>query len=210
MRNPIYTDTKLAGALREQLKKKQEAMIKQIKPKRDSYDYEGCGNSPHEDMGQRTKPKLWYLLAVLKKAGISLDQVGDEMGLTFLGNVIRQFKRFTCSSCNYVCFLHNYFQKVSHVDWPAKYEILKKLTKHLPKMEQTRNKVKIEFNQWWSIAIKQQYVLDVLLTFTPSTWFEKRSFVFAEVKLLYFLIISWYSLSEILPSSRAVDMRELI
>ena len=38
MRNPIYTDTKLAGALREQLKKKQEAMIKKIKPKRDSND----------------------------------------------------------------------------------------------------------------------------------------------------------------------------
>ena len=43
MRNPIYTDTKLAGPLREQLLKKmllekQEAMIKQIKPKRDSYD----------------------------------------------------------------------------------------------------------------------------------------------------------------------------
>ena len=47
--------------------------------------------------------------------------------------------------------------------------------------------------------------------FTPlSTWFEKRSFVFAVVKLLYFLIIPLYSLSEISPSSRAVDMRELI
>ena len=98
-------------------------------------------------MGQPTKPKLWYLLVVLKKAGISLDQVGDEMGLTFLGNVIRQFKLFTCSSCNYVCFLHNYFQKVSHVDWPAKYEILKKLTKHLPKMEQTRRKAEIRIQR---------------------------------------------------------------
>ena len=166
MRNPIYTDTKLAGPLREQLKKmlleKQEAMIEKIKPKRDSYDYEGVWNGnllpsdsvakPHEDMGQPTKPKLWYLLVVLKNAGISLEQVGDEMGLTFLSNVIRQFKLFNFSSCNYVCFLHNYFQKVSHADWPAKYEILKKLTKHLPKMEQTRNKAKIEFNQWWLVA----------------------------------------------------------
>ena len=77
-------------------------------------------------MGQLTAPKLWYLLVVLKKAGISLEQVGDEMGITFLGNVIRQFKLFNCRSCNYVCFLYNYFQKVSHVDWPAKYEILEK------------------------------------------------------------------------------------
>ena len=102
-------------------------------------------------MGQPTKPKLWYLLVVLKKAGISLEQVGDEMGLTFLGNVIRQFKLFNFSSCNYVCFLHNYFQKVSHADWPAKYEILKKLTKHLPKMEQTRNKaeIRIQSNGGW-------------------------------------------------------------
>ena len=111
-------------------------MIEKIKPKRDSYDYGGVWK-PHEAMGQPAT-KLWYLLVVLKKVGISLEQVGDEMGLTFLGNVIRQFKLFTCSSCNYVCFLHNYFQKVSHADWPAKYEILKKLTKHLPKMEQTR------------------------------------------------------------------------
>ena len=50
-----------------------------------------------------------------------------------------------------------------------------------------------------------------LVADTPlSTWFEKRSLVFAVVKLLYFLIIPLYSLSEISPSSRAVDMRELI
>ena len=160
MRNPIYTDTKLAGPLREQLKKmllkKQEAMIEKIKPKRDSYEWKFYPEP--EEARNLPRPRLWYLLAVLKKVGISLDQVGDEMGLTFLSNVIRQFKLFTCSSCNYVCFLHNYFQKVSHADWPAKYEILKKLTKHLPKMEQTRNKVKIEFNQWWLVATKQQII----------------------------------------------------
>ena len=61
MRNPIYTDAKLAGPLREQLKKKQEAMIKQIKPKRDSYDYEGVWK-PHEAMGQPPNCGiyLWY------------------------------------------------------------------------------------------------------------------------------------------------------
>ena len=71
-------------------------------------------------MSHPPKPKLWYLLVVLKKAGISLEQVGDEMGLTFLGNVIHQFKLLKPGSCNYVCFLYNYFQKVSQDDWPAK------------------------------------------------------------------------------------------
>ena len=89
MRNPIYTEAKLAGALREQLKKKQEAMIKKIKPKRDSYDR--MATSPTLGIatqllmaqieGKPTKSKLWYLLVVLKKVGISLEEVGDEMGL---------------------------------------------------------------------------------------------------------------------------------
>ena len=67
MRNPIYTDTKLAGALREQLKKKQEAMIKKIKPKRDSYDsYEGVWNDPTKIGAAKFTPNqnygiyLWY------------------------------------------------------------------------------------------------------------------------------------------------------
>ena len=51
--------------------------------------------------------------------------------------------------------------------------------------------------------------LDVLLP-PLSTWFENRSLDLSEVKLLYFLIISWYSSSEILPSLRAVDKRDLI
>ena len=158
MDNPIYTEAKLAEALREQLKKKQEAMIKKIKPKRDPNDY----NDPNvyydydnDKLGQLTKTKLWYLLVVLKKAGISLEQVGDEMGLTFLGNVIRQFKLFNLRSCNYVCFLYNYFQAVSQDDWPAKHEILKKLVKYLPKMEQSRNKAEKAFNKWWLVANRE-------------------------------------------------------
>ena len=107
---------------REQLKKelikmlvkKQEALIKEIKPEKDLD--EGVWDLPHEEMSHPPKPKLWYLIAVLKKVGISLEQVGDEMGLTFLGNVICQFKRVNLGSCNYVCFLYNYFQKVSTRD----------------------------------------------------------------------------------------------
>ena len=153
---------------REQLKKelikmlvkKQEALIKEIKPEKDlddRYDLEGVWIAtelliPHEEMSHPPKPKLWYLIAVLKKVGISLEQVGDEMGLTFLGNVICQFKLVNLGTCNYVCFLHNYFQKVSTRDWPAKNAILKKLTKRLPKMRQTRNKADKSFNEWWLVA----------------------------------------------------------
>ena len=77
------------------------------------------------------------------------------MGITFLGNVIRQFKLFNLRSCNYVCFLYNYFQKVSQDDWPAKHEILKKLAKYLPMMEQTRNKAEKAFNEWWLVANRE-------------------------------------------------------
>ena len=139
--------------LKEMLLKKQEAKIKEIKPEieLDLYEWEPpLRDEPHEEV--RHHPKLWYLIAVLKKPGISLDQVGDEMGLTFLGNVIYQFKRLNPGSCNYVCFLYNYFQKVSHDDWPAKNAILKKLTKSLPKMKQTRNKAEKRFNKWWLVA----------------------------------------------------------
>ena len=133
----------------------QEALIKEIKPETelDLYSWEPpLPDEPHEEV--RDHLKLWYLLAVLKKTGISLDQVGDNMGLTFLGNVIYQFKRhqqLSCypGSCNYVCFLYNYFQKVSTRDWPAKNAILGKLAKRLPKMVQTRNKAEKSFNEWW-------------------------------------------------------------
>ena len=149
---------------REQLKKmlaeKQEALIKEIKPEKDlddRYDLEGVWGATqllisHEEMSHPPKPKLWYLIAVLKKVGISLEQVGDEMGLTFLGNVICQFKLLNLGSCNYVCFLYNYFQKVSPIDWPAQNAILEKLTKSLPKMQQTRNKADKSFNKWWLVA----------------------------------------------------------
>ena len=154
---------------REQLKKelikmllkKQEALIKEIKPEKDlddRYDLEGVWGLPHEEMSHPPKPKLWYLIAVLKKVGISLEQVGDEMGLTFLGNVIWQFKLVNLGSCNYVCFLHNYFQKVSTRDWPAKNAILKKLTKRLPKMQQTRNKADKSFNEWWREEMLKQII----------------------------------------------------
>ena len=166
MRGHIYMDTKLRipkgcgkKEINEMLVEEQEAKIKKIKPEKDlDYRYKGdqqlsCYPEP-EEMSHPPKPKLWYLISVLKKAGISLDQVGDNMGLTFLGNVIYQFKRhqqLSCypGSCNYVCFLYNYFQKVSTRDWPAKKAILGKLTKRLPKMVQTRNKAEKSFNEWW-------------------------------------------------------------
>ena len=161
MRGHIYMATKLRvpNPHREQLEKmlleEQEELIKEIKPEKDLdfYSWEPpLPDEPHEEM--RHHLKLWYLLAVLKKVGISVDQVGDNIGLTFLGNVIHQFKRnqqLSCypGSCNYVCFLYNYFQKVSTRDWPAKKAILGKLTKRLPKMVQTRNKAEKSFNEWW-------------------------------------------------------------
>ena len=168
MRGHIYMATKpyphreqLKKELIKMLLKKQEALIKKIKPEKDlddRYDLEGVWGLPHEEMSHPPKPKLWYLIAVLKKVGISLEQVGDEMGLTFLGNVICQFKQVNLRSCNYVCFLHNYFQKVSTRDWPAKNAILKKLMKRLPKMRQTRNKADKSFNEWWKEEMLKQII----------------------------------------------------
>ena len=155
----MATKLRVPSPHREQLEKmlleEQEAKIKEIKPEKDLHFYSWeppLPDEPHEEMKHHLK--LWYLLAVLKKVGISVDQVGDNMGLTFLGNVIHQFKRhqqLSCylRSCNYVCFLYNYFQKVSTRDWPAKNAILGKLTKRLPKMVQTRNKAEKSFNEWW-------------------------------------------------------------
>ena len=136
--------------LKEMLVKDQEAKIKEIKPEKDlDYRYEGEFYPEPKEMSHPSKTKLWYLIAVFKKTGISLEQVGDEMGLVFLGNIIYQFKQVNLGSCNYVCFLYNYFQKVSTRDWPAKNAILKRLTKRLPKMVQTRNKAEKSFNEWW-------------------------------------------------------------
>ena len=147
--------------LNEMLVKDQEAKIKEVKPEKDlDYRHEGEFYPEPEEMSHPPKPKLWYLIAVFKKTGISLEQVGDEMGLTFLGNIIHQFKRVNLGSCNYVCFLYNYFQKVSTRDWPAKNAILKKLTKRLPKMAQTRNKAEKSFNEWWLEATAE----------TPGVW----------------------------------------
>ena len=143
----------LKKELNEMLLKKQAAIIKKIKPEKDLDDQEWVWDEPHEEMRPHPpKPKLWYLIAVLKKTGISLEQVGDNMGLSFLGNIIYQFKLLNPGSCNYVCFLYNYFQKVSPIDWPAKNAMLKKLTKSLPKMKQTRNKAEKSFNKWWLVA----------------------------------------------------------
>ena len=144
----------LKKELNEMLLEKQTVIIKEIKPEKDLDDlYEWEPHSEQEGVWDSPpKPKLWYLIAVLKKTGISLEQVGDQMGLTFLGNIICQFKLLNPGSCNYVCFLYNYFQKVSPIDWPAKNGILEKLTKSLPKMKQTRNKAEKSFNKWWLVA----------------------------------------------------------
>ena len=167
----------LKKELIEMLLKKQAAKIKEIKPEKDLDDQEWVWDEPHEGVLPKgcgvpplwdspPQPKLWYLIAVLKKPGISLEQVGDQMGLSFLGNIICQFKLLNPGSCDHVCFLYNYFQKVSPIDWPAKKAILKKLTKSLPKMEQTRNKAEKKFQQmvvgckqWGETPPKQQLSL---------------------------------------------------
>ena len=145
----------LKKELIEMLVEKQAAKIKEIEPEIDLDDHEWVWDEPHEEMRSSPPltPKLWYLIAVLKKTGIfHLEQVGDKIGLIFLGNIIRHFKLLNPGSCNYVCFLYNYFQKVSPNDWPARNAILKKLEKSLPKMQQTRNKAEKSFNEWWLVA----------------------------------------------------------
>ena len=74
MRKGIYTGYKTSRTT-EQLKKmlleEKEAMIKKIKPKRepnDYYDPNDYHDYDNEKMGQLTKPKLWYLLVILKKS----------------------------------------------------------------------------------------------------------------------------------------------
>ena len=158
MHNPIYTEGKTCRSPQGTTEKKAGSDDKENQTKKRSkrlYDPNDYYDYDNDKLGQLTKPKLWYLLVILKKAGISLEEVGDEMGITFLGNVIRQFKLFNLRSCNYVCFLYNYFQAVSQDDWPAKHEILKKLAKYLPKMEQSRNKAEKAFNEWWLVANRE-------------------------------------------------------
>ena len=146
------------GVLREPLKKeliemllKKPAVIIQNEQETDLDDL--C---EQEEMRPSLppEPNLGYLINVLKKTGISLEQVGEKDGLSFLANIICQFKLFNLGSCNYVCFLYNYFHKVSHDDWPGKNAILEKLAKNLPKMEQTRKKAEKSFNEWWLVANK--------------------------------------------------------
>jgi len=64
-------------------------------------------------------------------------------------NVIELFKM--CNSVNYGSFLRNYFEKVSSEDWPYKNEILKLLTRHLPKLSKTEQRAKKKFDEWWRI-----------------------------------------------------------
>ena len=146
------------GVLREPLKKELiEMLLKKpavIIQNEQETDLDLCEQEEDMRPSLPPEPKLGHLIAVLKKTGISLEQVGDKMGLSFLGNIICQFKLFDHRSCNYVCFLYNYFHKVSHDDWPAKNAILEKLAKKLPKMEQTRTKAEESFNEWWLVANK--------------------------------------------------------
>ena len=64
-------DTKLRVHYREQLKEmlieKQKALIKEIVPKRDTYEEEEWVYPELQDEPHPPKPKLWYLLVVLKK-----------------------------------------------------------------------------------------------------------------------------------------------
>ena len=97
------------GVLREPLKKELiEMLLKKpavIIENEQETDLDLC-----EQEEMRTslppEPNLGYLINVLKKkTGISLEQVGEKAGLSFLANIICQFKLFNIGSCNYVCFL---------------------------------------------------------------------------------------------------------
>ena len=60
----------LKKELIEMLAEKQAAIIKEIKPEKDLDDQEWVWDSPHEEMRPHPpEPKLWYLIAVLKKTG---------------------------------------------------------------------------------------------------------------------------------------------
>ena len=146
------------GVLREPLKKELIEMLLKKSPviieNEQETDLDDLCEQEEMRPSLPPEPNLGYLIKVLKKIGISLEQVGESGGLSFLANIICQFKLLNPGSCNYVCFLYNYFQKVSPIDWRAKNAILEKLTKSLPKMEQTRNKAEKSFNEWWLVANK--------------------------------------------------------
>ena len=61
----------LKKELNEMLLKKQEAIIKKIKPEKD-LDEQECIWDKLQDEPHPPQPKLWYLIEVLKKTGISL------------------------------------------------------------------------------------------------------------------------------------------
>ena len=53
--------------------------------------------------------------------------------ISFLGNVIAQFRAKTGKSVNYPCFMHNYFEMVPSEVWPCKKEIMESISHRLPK-----------------------------------------------------------------------------
>ena len=88
-----------------------------------------------------------YLKDVLQKCNI--DKMFSSSEVTFLGNVIAQFKGVTGKSVNYTCFLYNYFKMVPSECWPNKKEIVKSIyCNHLKKLESgwCTNQ---EFYKWW-------------------------------------------------------------
>ena len=74
-----YDREQLKKELIEMLLKKQAAIIKEIKPEKDLDDL--CEWEPHSEqegmwgLPHPPEPKLGHLIAVLKKTGISLEQV---------------------------------------------------------------------------------------------------------------------------------------
>ena len=97
------------GVLREPLKKELiEMLLKKKKPaviieNKQETDLDLCEQDEMRP-SLLPEPNLGYLINVLKKTGISLEQVGENNGLSFLANIICQFKLLNPGSCNYVCF----------------------------------------------------------------------------------------------------------
>ena len=156
------------GNLREPLKKeliemllKKQAVI--IKENKLENDLDLCEQEEEMRPSLPPEPKLGHLIAILKKTGITFEQIGDKMGLSFLGNIICQYKQFNLGSCNYVCFLYNYFQKVSASDWPGKMQYLKSSRKVCRRWNKPEIKPKkVSTNGGWlqtSCRIKQQLSL---------------------------------------------------
>ena len=131
--------------------KRQEPWIKREANKSREAEQRIIYNAQEETKMRFTAPASGWTRRVVKKIGINLD----EMHEVFLGNVVDQFKRYEMQmqegrqrSVNYVCFLFNYFQKVSEEDWPEKRRIIIKLAKALPNVK-TRIKANKRFEKWW-------------------------------------------------------------